>query len=123
MQEVPDKNEGDMLFSKYIEKVRLPALKHDVEIITYAGYKQEVLKIVEYFEKTKLTVRSSKAKDIEKLYAFLLDDENGRGLTRCTAQKYHEEKIKNDPVLAVYRTAYKKYHARVIKKKCNRVTF
>lgn len=33
------------------------------------------------------------------------------------AQKSHEEKIKNDPIWAVYRTAYKKYHARVSKKK------
>ena len=86
---VPGEGSGNMQFSKYIEKIWLPSVKNDVEITTYAGYKQEVLKIVEYFEKTNLTVRSIKSKDIEDFYAYLLDDENGRGLSGCSVRKYH----------------------------------
>ena len=37
--------------------------------------------------------------------------------------KSHEEKIKNDPVWAVYRKAYKKYHARVHKKTMTKADF
>ena len=39
------------------------------------------------------------------------------------ALKSHEEKIKNDPVWAAYRRAYKKYHARVRKKTMTQADF
>jgi len=49
--------------------------------------------------------------------------ENERTCREVGALKSHEEKIKNDPVWAVYRKAYKKYHARVGKKKMSKADF
>ena len=50
-------------------------------------------------------------------------DESVRTCREVGALKSHEEKIKNDPVWAAYRKAYKKYHARVGKGKMSKSEF
>ncbi len=81
--EIAPKNDSDMLFADYIERVWLPS-KTKIEKSTYAGYVHEVSVIADYFRKQKITLGGMTIKVIEDFY-----DELRKSLSECTVQKYH----------------------------------
>ena len=84
VNEVVTKDDGEMLFADYIEKVWLPSKRNFIEKITQAEYEREVKIIAEYFRPMQITLKGISIKHIEDFYDYLRST-----LSECTIQKYH----------------------------------
>lgn len=76
---------SDILFSEYI-KQWLENIKSTIELTTYAGYKNKVETIAEYFSNKAITLADLKKSDIKLFYQYLTTT---RKIKPQTIKRYH----------------------------------
>ncbi len=79
-----NKDRSNMLFADYLEEW-LELSKPNLQISTYATYKQQVEKIADYFRKTNITLLNLKPLDISRFYKAMQDE--GKSVQVC--EHYH----------------------------------
>ena len=84
-QETIESKGSNILFGEYM-KQWLENVKPTIEITTYAGYKNKVETIAEYFNNLNITLTNLKRADIKLFYQHLISE---KGIKPQTVKRYH----------------------------------